>query len=68
MTGVSSTRLPEVATPLLDAAVQNTEYRGEIFAAFGKAPRVFKIKSGKLPTGMKLSADGILSGSTPTGG
>ena len=63
MTGVQSTDAPQIATPMLDPAVHNSTYHGEIFPAFGRAPRTLKIKSGKLPTGMTLSESGVLSGS-----
>ncbi|HEX8551031.1 MAG TPA: putative Ig domain-containing protein [Abditibacteriaceae bacterium] len=62
MTGVQSTLAPQIATPALDAAVHNSTYYGEIFPAFGRAPRTMKIKSGKLPAGMTLSENGILGG------
>jgi len=62
MTGVQSTLAPQIATPVLDAAVHNSNYYGEIFPAFGRAPRTIKIKSGKLPAGMTLSESGVLGG------
>jgi hypothetical protein len=68
MTGVQSTLAPQIATPVLDAGVHNSTYYGEIFPAFGRAPRTLKIKSGKLPAGMTLSESGVLGGAPTQAG
>ena len=68
MTGVTSDRPIEIITPQLDDAVQNSQYKMEILPAFGKAPRVWSLKSGNLPEGFHLTEDGQITGvSSETG-
>jgi len=64
MTGVTSDRPIEIITPQLDDAVHNSRYKMEILPAFGKAPRVWSLKSGRLPEGLILTEDGQVTGTT----
>jgi uncharacterized protein (TIGR03437 family) len=47
------------------AALQNTAYNQTLTATGGAAPYRFTVTAGALPTGLNLSADGVLSG-TPS--
>lgn len=62
MTGISSDSPVQIVTPILEDAVQGSDYFQEIFPAFGRAPRLFSIKSGQLPNGISLSKSGVLTG------
>lgn len=57
-----------ITTATLPNVVQNTAYNQTIQATGGVAPYTFSVSSGNLPTGITLSAAGILSGTPPTTG
>jgi hypothetical protein len=58
---------PEItlSPPTLPQGIQGDPYSQQITASGGKAPYTFTVSSGTLPTGLTLSASGLLSG-TPT--
>jgi hypothetical protein len=62
LTGVTSDVPLKVATASLKPAVTGEPYQLQLYAAFGKAPRTWSLASGKLPDGLDLSAEGLLSG------
>lgn len=62
LTGVTSEEIVRVATASLPNAVQGEPYRYELFPAFGKAPYLWKMGAGKLPDGLTLDLDGVMSG------
>ena len=68
MTGVSSDFPPKIVTPTLENAVQNSAYFQEVFPAFGKAPRTFRVASGTLPNGISLGENGVLTGASTQAG
>ncbi len=62
MTGVTSDKPIEIVTPQVSDAVVNSQYKMELLPAFGKAPRVWSLKSGDLPAGVDLQDDGRITG------
>ncbi|MBC8039508.1 MAG: putative Ig domain-containing protein [Opitutaceae bacterium] len=62
--GVTSPNAPALTLPALSPAVSGEPYEMELDAAFGRPPYRFKITTGKLPAGLVLSDDGVLSGVT----
>lgn len=62
LTSVTSDEAFTVASPQLDTAVAGEPYRFEVLPAFGRWPYTWSLAAGTLPEGLKLSADGILSG------
>jgi M6 family metalloprotease-like protein len=58
-----------IATPaLLPDAIINVAYTQALTAVGGNIPYAFELASGALPSGMTLSADGIISGTAPATG
>jgi hypothetical protein len=66
LTGVTSNEKVHVASASLANCVQGEPYRFELFPAFGKAPYVWSVDSGKLPEGLTLAPSGLVTG-TATG-
>jgi Putative Ig domain len=63
--GGGGTNAPEITTASLPAGTVGTAYSTDLKATGGKVPYIWSVKSGTLPTGLSLSADGAISG-TPT--
>ncbi|GEN13525.1 Putative Ig domain-containing protein [Myxococcus fulvus] len=56
--------LPSVTTDLLPPATLGQPYSTQLAASGGKAPFTWSIATGALPSGLSLSASGVISGTT----
>jgi hypothetical protein len=68
LTGVTSKDPVKVASPRLPDAVQGKRYETTLLPAFGRPPYKWSLVAGQLPSGLTLSADGVLSGTAQTVG
>jgi len=64
MTGVTSTELVKIVSPIIEDAVANNAYRFLFLPGFGKYPYRWDIVSGTLPSGLSLAESGKISGTT----
>lgn len=55
---------PEINTTTLSAGLAKNYYEEQLTSLYGKGEITWKLKKGKIPTGIQLSANGIISGHT----
>ena len=59
---------PEINTTILSAGLAKNYYEEQLTSLYGKGEIAWKLKKGKIPSGIQLSSNGIISGLATTKG
>jgi hypothetical protein len=68
LSGVTAEEPLKVVTPILDEPVAGEPFHYELLSAFGKGPCRWEVANGALPQGLRLSSDGVISGTPAKSG